>query len=55
MPAEAGAAPGTERPDPLAVVRTRQYLVLLVMVALLGVLSRRPRSASWRSSTSSSR
>lgn len=37
MPAEAGAAPGTERPDPLAVVRTRQYLVLLVMVALLGV------------------
>ncbi|MGP3750918.1 chloride channel protein [Streptomyces sp. IBSNAI001] len=37
MPAEAGAAPGTERPDPLAVVRTRQYLVLLVLVALLGV------------------
>ncbi|MEU2677662.1 chloride channel protein [Streptomyces sp. NPDC007107] len=37
MPAEAGAAPGNDRPDPLAVVRTRQYLVLLVMVALLGV------------------
>ncbi|MGW1094916.1 chloride channel protein [Streptomyces sp. NPDC002455] len=37
MPAEAGAAPGIGSPDPLAVVRTRQYLVLLVMVALLGV------------------
>lgn len=37
MPAEARAAPGTGSPDPLAVVRTRQYLVLLVMVALLGV------------------
>ncbi|MEU0303435.1 chloride channel protein [Streptomyces sp. NPDC006175] len=37
MSAEPGAAPGTEQPDPLAVVRTRGYAVLLVMVALLGV------------------
>ncbi|MEU9058385.1 chloride channel protein [Streptomyces sp. NPDC048430] len=37
MSAEPGAAPGTEHPDPLTVVRTRGYAVLLVMVAILGV------------------
>ncbi|MFJ8753023.1 chloride channel protein [Streptomyces sp. NPDC102441] len=37
MPAEQGTAPATEQPDPLAVVRTRAYAVLLVIVAALGV------------------
>lgn len=37
MSAEPGAAPGTGHPDPLAVVRTRGYAVLLIMVAILGV------------------
>ncbi|MEU5658481.1 chloride channel protein [Streptomyces sp. NPDC047737] len=37
MSAEPGAAPGPEHPDPLAVVRTRGYAVLLIMVAALGV------------------
>ncbi|MFJ8886706.1 chloride channel protein [Streptomyces sp. NPDC102402] len=37
MSAEPVAAPGTESPDPLTVVRTRGYTVLLVLVAILGV------------------
>ncbi|MFH8758331.1 chloride channel protein [Streptomyces atroolivaceus] len=37
MSAEPVGTPGTESPDPLAVVRTRAYAVLLIMVAALGV------------------
>ncbi|MFJ8861381.1 chloride channel protein [Streptomyces sp. NPDC102451] len=37
MSAESVGAPGTEAPDPLAVVRTRGYAVLLIIVAALGV------------------
>ncbi|MFD3610062.1 chloride channel protein [Streptomyces atroolivaceus] len=37
MSAEPVGTPGTEPPDPLAVVRTRAYAVLLIMVAALGV------------------
>ncbi|MFF4248690.1 chloride channel protein [Streptomyces sp. NPDC001822] len=37
MSAEPVGAPGAEAPDPLTVVRTRGYAVLLIMVALLGV------------------
>ncbi|MGW0791997.1 chloride channel protein [Streptomyces sp. NPDC002911] len=37
MSAEPGAAPGTGHPDPLAVVRTRGYAILLITVAVLGV------------------
>ncbi|WP_406152090.1 chloride channel protein [Streptomyces sp. NBC_01012] len=37
MSAEPGAAAGTEHPDPLVVVRSRRYVVLLVVVAFLGV------------------
>ncbi|WP_327121031.1 chloride channel protein [Streptomyces sp. NBC_01341] len=37
MSAEPVGAPGTEAPDPLVVVRTRGYAVLLIMVALLGI------------------
>ncbi|MGW4233041.1 chloride channel protein [Streptomyces sp. NPDC004980] len=37
MSAEPVGAPGTESPDPMKVVRTRGYTVLLIMVAILGV------------------
>lgn len=37
MSAEPVGTPGTESPDPLAVVRTRGYAVLLIIVAVLGV------------------
>ncbi|MFI2781357.1 chloride channel protein [Streptomyces sp. ALB3] len=37
MMAEPVGAPGPEAPDPLAVVRTRGYAALLIMVAALGV------------------
>ncbi|KPC78197.1 MULTISPECIES: chloride channel protein [Streptomyces] len=37
MSAEPVGAPGAESPDPLAVIRTRGYAALLIMVAILGV------------------
>ncbi|MFH9469085.1 chloride channel protein [Streptomyces clavifer] len=37
MSAEPAGTPGVEASDPMKVVRTRRYLVLLVMVAVLGV------------------
>ncbi|MEU1125204.1 chloride channel protein [Streptomyces sp. NPDC005899] len=37
MSARPAGTPGTEAPDPLAVVRSRGYAVLLLMVAALGV------------------
>lgn len=36
MSAEPAGAPGAESPDPLAVIRTRGYAALLIMVAALG-------------------